>query len=472
MASNEEKIESLPPLKMTRQHYLLYVMIALFMYSTVCSVVVETQYAYYAVQRERNVTGSVSRDTSCTANKSTSQYLLQQEIQRETAQWNAYGHIASAFPALIMTILVGSWSDKIGRRVALIIPILGLIFKCSFLAISVQLEWNIYYLLIPFFVDGIAGTSVGFISAALSFTADLTKYGKTRTFGIVLVEMTLGLGVTTANITSGYLIRYTGFLYSVVACLSVTILTLILIIFLPETVQSKKNFQSVSQIQYFKNSINFYIHKGPSRWKYIILAASFSLSVMPTIGRNNVQIFYLLNSPYCWSSVLIGWFGAARSVSELIIGLGLVRLLRKCMSERQMLFAGTLSAIGYYTLMSTAVNDIMVFLTPVVGIMSHYPKPMIRSLLSAITARDEQGAMFGGLTAIESTSGLLGSVLANFIYGETVAIYRGIAMAIFGVCHFIALCLISVFIFREKREKKIPEDVNVDDEKIIYAIKM
>lgn len=56
------------------------------------------------------------------------------------------------------------------------------------------------------------------------------------------------------------------------------------------------------------------------------------------------------------------------------------------------------------------------------------------------------GAMFGGLTAIESTSGLLGSVLANFIYGETVAIYRGIAMAIFGVCHFIALCLIRYLV--------------------------
>lgn len=54
--------------------------------------------------------------------------------------------------------------------------------------------------------------------------------------------------------------------------------------------------------------------------------------------------------------------------------------------------------------------------------------------------------MFGGLTAIESTSALLGSVLANFIYGETVAIYRGIAMAIFGVCHFIALCLIRYLV--------------------------
>ncbi|CAC5401829.1 SLC46A1 [Mytilus coruscus] len=471
MTSNEEKIKSLPQSKMTRRHYLLYILIVLFVYSYVCTVIVETQYAYYAVERERNVTGSVSRHASCTANKSTSQFLLQQEIQRVTAQWNAYGHIASALPALIMTILVGSWSDKIGRRVALIIPTLGQIFKCSFLAIAVKLEWNIYYLLIPFFVDGISGTLVAFISAALSTTADLTKYGKTRTFGIVLVEITLGLGVTTANITSGYLIKYTGFVYSVVTCLSVAILVLLLIVFLPETVQSKKNFQSISQIQYIKNSISFYIQKGPSRWKYIILAASFALSVMPTIGRNNVQIFYLLNSPFCWSSVLIGWFGAARSVSELIIGLGFVRLLRKCMTDRQMLFAGTLSAIGYYILMSSAVNDIMVFLTPVVGIMSHYPKPMIRSLLSAITARDEQGAMFGGLTAIESTSSLLGSVLANFIYGETVAIYRGIAMAIFGVYHFIALCLISVFIFREKREKKI-EDVDVGDQKIIYTIKM
>jgi hypothetical protein len=51
--------------------------------------------------------------------------------------------------------------------------------------------------------------------------------------------------------------------------------------------------------------------------------------------------------------------------------------------------------------------------------------------------------MFGGLAAVDAVCSLLGSVFANFIYSETVSIYRGLIMLVFVSQHLIALCLLG-----------------------------
>ncbi|VDH90949.1 MFS transporter, PCFT/HCP family, solute carrier family 46 (folate transporter), member 1/3 [Mytilus galloprovincialis] len=445
--------------RLTCRHFLMSIIIILMIYGNVVLGTAETQYGYYAVQRQKNITSvvSASRQSLCEANTSSIRFKQQQEVQSETANWSAYCHLAQSIPVLLMSLMVGSWSDKIGRRTALLVPTIGLIFKSGFFALAIKLEWNIYTLIIAYFVDGLCGMWISLIAASYSFAADLTKYGKSRLLGIVLIEIMLGVGVTIGALSSGYVIKYLGFLYGAVLVVSVACLLVLLIIFLPESVQTTEKLTSISQLKYLKNALSIYIEKDPLRYKYIILAVVFALNVLPSIGRGNVQSLYVMNSPFCWNAVYIGLFGALISFAQTI-GVGLSRLLYKCMSKRAMIILGSISAIAYYLITAVAINDVMLFISPVVGLFGTYPITLIRAMMSQLTPKDKQGAMFGSLGAIDAVCSLIGSVASNVLYGATVSINDWLIWAVFGGFHVAGLLLFGLLLYKEAAEKRKIED--------------
>ncbi|XP_076070413.1 lysosomal proton-coupled steroid conjugate and bile acid symporter SLC46A3-like [Mytilus galloprovincialis] len=460
--------------RLTCRHYLMPLIIILMVFGNVVLGTAETQYGYYAVQRHKNITSvvSASRQSLCEVNTSSIRFKQQQEVQSITANWNAYCHLAQSIPVLLMSLMVGSWGDKIGRRAALIVPTFGLFFKAAFFAIAIKLEWNIYTFIIAFFVDGLCGMWITLVAASYSFAADLTKYGKSRLFGIIMIELTLGMGVTIGSVSSGYVIKFLGFFYGSVLIVGITCFIAILILSLPESVQTTEKLTSISQIEYLKKSVSFYTKKGPLRYKYIILAVVFALNVTPAIGRVNVQSLYVLNSPFCWNAVLIGLFGALRSFVQMIVGVGLSRLVYKCMSKRAMIILGSISAIAYYMVTAVAVNDVMIFIAPAVGLFGAYPITIIRAMMSQFTPKDKQGAMFGSLAAIDAVCSLIGSVASNVLYGATVSIYTGLIWLVFGGFHLAGLLLFGLLLYKEAAEKKNVEDNTTEDVKLVYVVKL
>ncbi|VDI17896.1 Hypothetical predicted protein, partial [Mytilus galloprovincialis] len=337
---DEEKPEEEQVPKLRIRHLLMPVIIILMTFGNVVVSTAETQFAYYAVQKEYNISSVVSesRQSLCEANKSSPLFKQQQKIQSITANWNAYCHLAQSVPVLLMSLMVGSWSDVIGRRAALIIPTFGLIFKSAFFAI----------------------------------------------------DMTLGVGIALGVFASGYIIKFLGFLYGSVLMVGLGVLLCFMISLLPESKRSTNKITSTTQFEYLKNALSFYFKKSPTRYKYILLAIVFSFQALPNVGRINVQSLYVMNSPFCWSSVLIGLFGGVRSVAQTIVGVSLAWPLYRCMSKDAMVIVGSLSAIGYYVLTALATNDIMVFMTPVIGLLLNFPVIVIRSEMSQITPRERQ----------------------------------------------------------------------------------
>ncbi|XP_052077124.1 solute carrier family 46 member 3-like [Mytilus californianus] len=179
-----------------------------------------------------------------------------------------------------------------------------------------------------------------------------------------------------------------------------------------------------------------------------------------------------MNSPFCWNAVLIGLFGALRSFVQMIVGIGISRLLYKCMSKRAMIILGSISAIGYYMVTAVAINDIMIFITPAVGLFGTYPITIIRAMMSQYTPKDKQGAMFGSLAAIDAVCSLIGSVASNVLYGATVSIYAGLIWVVFGGFHLAGLLLFGLLLYKEAAEKKKIEDSKTKDVKLVYVVKL
>ena len=80
----------------------------------------------------------------------------------------------SALPSIIITLFMGGWSDKVGRRPTLILPVLGSVLDAAGVLIVMIFELPIYCLFVGALLHGLCGYYTTIILACLSYIADTT----------------------------------------------------------------------------------------------------------------------------------------------------------------------------------------------------------------------------------------------------------------------------------------------------------
>ena len=117
------------------------------------------------------------------------------------------------------------------------------------------------------------------------------------------MEMAIGIGNLLGGISAGFLIQSIGYMRTACLACVVKVCNITLIFFLPETFQPKKNAWSISFVlQSVKKSFEFYYSKEflGKRWKYNLTLAIFILGNMTIVGKNQIEILYIINSPFCF----------------------------------------------------------------------------------------------------------------------------------------------------------------------------
>ena len=69
---------------------------------------------------------------------------------------------------------MGGWSDKVGRRPTLILPVLGGVLDTAGVLIVMIFELPIYFLFVGAFLHGLCGYYTTIILACMSYIADTT----------------------------------------------------------------------------------------------------------------------------------------------------------------------------------------------------------------------------------------------------------------------------------------------------------
>ncbi|KAJ8308915.1 hypothetical protein KUTeg_013789, partial [Tegillarca granosa] len=410
------------------------------------------QYAlqYYQNSYFPNSTRNISdgEQSVCSQNTSSQEYKDQQLVQSVTSELSIYWSLAQNIPAIFLSIIYGSLSDRYGRKLIIIISLLGTGVKAGLCALGIFLNLNIYISIVFFGVEGFTGTWISSLMALFAYGADITKPGNNRTVIILLLETFLGVGAVIGMLVSGYLIKYLGFSYAnVIASGFVAVGVLITLIFLPESVHvSEETKKTKIDFSYLNTSFKFYTVKNFSkygkRWQYLVCLSIFVLIVTANLGKATVESLYVLNSPFCWNSVTLGWFGALRSGLLAVTAAAIVKPLQFCFRDENIIIIGALSYIASCILEAFTTNNIVMFMVPVVGALTNIQTPVIRSMMSKMTSPDVQGALFAGIAALESVCNLTSSVISSGIYAETVSIFRGLVFLVMAGLNLLAALLV------------------------------
>ncbi|KAK3772193.1 hypothetical protein RRG08_035233 [Elysia crispata] len=439
------------------------------------SMVIMNPFIYDRIAEEYNHEVNTSSQMPCVKHMNdstgnTSGIEIQIEIERRVSTLELYLHLTTYVTAIIPILLLGPISDTYGRKIGFILPILGTLIKQIVYIIVVALRLPVSLLYLAHAIEACGGSFAAMLSAIFSVTSDVTQVGQGRSGWIAVMEALQTLAAASGQIYTAQWMRH-GYLHPLICALCMCCVALVMTIFLlPETHSTASTGDSSHASNQeddtgqcwrilrtcwntVKESVAVYYKDGDANQgrdgqqrilcKRRLCLAIFILTVAVNFSRTGVEALFQLKYPLCWAATQVYTFSGVRiflSWLAILVTLGLMQKLFK-MADRHVAIVGIVSSILSNAALSLAVNDAMVYEAAVVGYMTRSIIPMLRSVLSSVVDHAHQGAMYAGLSCIESLGASVFSTAANRIYYASLSYWAGEIFVVFACIMIIALVL-------------------------------
>lgn len=242
---------------------------------------------------------------------STNKTSLQNVIQSESTRFMMLINLATNGPSIITTIFLGSFSDRHGRKLTMLIPLTCSSLSYFLYSIFIFLKLDRKLFVLPGLINGVGGGWTAMYMAAFSYLSDRTTK-ESRSFRITVMEASTGVTITLSQILIGLSIKKFGYLYSflfvqvtLISCLFITI------VFLKESKGNKQDANAhTSILSYVKATFNLYIRPSEDgrRWRLNLCLIILFMGAYVNTGRTDICTYLLKDYPFCWRSDYIGYF--------------------------------------------------------------------------------------------------------------------------------------------------------------------
>ncbi|XP_039632613.1 solute carrier family 46 member 3 [Perca fluviatilis] len=434
--------------------FLVEPVVALYAFSSFLIYPLVQQYVYRRLWQElTNTTYPISDNTSrCAENSNSSNHSsYHEEVQRQASLFSLYTELFSTIPSLVVTFMLVAYSDLGGRKITIIMPLIGsLIYTLAFLTVS-YFELNVYLLIGSSLLSSLFGGLGTFLGGCFAYVADLCEDGRQKTLRMAGVDMMIGLLSGVASISSGYFLRAAGFNWPFLTSALCQCLILLYAIFILEETVKKAPTDAIllngspepSAIKQMIYGVYHMFARTSRRSKtvlvlLILIFTSFSFAYM---GGISLMTLYELNKPLCWTEILIG-YGSALSTTVFLTSFVGVSAFTYCgVPQLLIVLMGILSVISGMVLLAFAKTTLLMFLVRVPMLLSITPFPVLRSMISKIISKSEQGALFALLSFLDSLTSNVSVAVFNSVYAATVAWYPGFVFLLSA-----GLCVIPLFV--------------------------
>lgn len=404
------------------------------------------QYVYRRLWQEMtNTSYPISGDTSRCATNGSNHSSHHEEVQKAASLFALYNELFSMIPSLVVTLILVAYSDKRGRKPTIIMPLIGsLIYTLSFLVVSF-FELNLYLLIGSTIVSSFFGGIGTLLGGCFSYIADLCEDGKQKTMRMAGLDMVIGLLSGVAALSTGYFLRAEGFNWPFFTSAVLQSLNLLYAIFILEETLKRPPDDSAaldapprSSVMYALAYGIYQLFAGASRRRNVLLVLLLlvlSTYVFANTGGLSMITLYELNEPLCWSEILIG-YGSALSVSVFLTSFIGLAILSHCgVPNLVIILIGILSVMTSLIMVAFSKTTLMMFLVRLPMFLAIMPFPVLRSMMSKIVSKSEQGALFACVAFLESLSGSVAFTVFSSIYAATVGWFPGFSFLLAaGLC--------------------------------------
>ncbi|ELU02913.1 hypothetical protein CAPTEDRAFT_73858, partial [Capitella teleta] len=287
--------------------------------------------------------------------------ILQNAVQQKSAFFMAMTSIVQGIPALFVTLFLGSYSDKVGRKYAIIPPIIGVISKCIAFLLVINFNGSIWWLLVGSFAEGAGGMAYVALLGCVSYIADTTTT-ENRLFRIAVLEFTTMFSGIIGPVGIGYIIKGWGYFWPFSIVIIGFLVNLVYVIyFVPETITKDPDARFLST-EHVKTTVRIFCYDdGTNRmWKLRVLFLVMLTASAISLEMATMTLFQL-NRPLCWDSVMVGYYSATYLAIGTIGGAILAKICKRCLQDSHVALMAGLCVATRLVYTGFVQNSIMMF---------------------------------------------------------------------------------------------------------------
>ena len=257
--------------------------------------------------------------------------------------------LSAAIPSLFMALFLGSWSDKVGRRVVIMLPVIGGLLDSACIIVTILTRAPLYLLCVGSFANGVCGFFTTMILAVFAYIADVTD-SKDRSLRLGILEAVAFTSGMISHMTSGWWIHHLGFKAPYIFIFSLHLFSLIYVIcILPESVKNpvKMTLKDLFDRGHISKMVVVFKEASPdAKWPLYGLVLTSAFMMISSIGFGSVIVLYTLDTPFCLSPIMIGYFLADCMLMQALGAIFALVVLQKCVSEILLTQLGILSMVS------------------------------------------------------------------------------------------------------------------------------
>lgn len=351
--------------------------------------------------------------------------LVESFVGNDTTQGAFFvGALAASYSLMqfIFSPIMGSLSDRFGRRPVLLLSLFGSGFDYLLLAFAPSLAW----FFLGRVVAGLCGASIG---TAAAYIADVSPPEKrAQNFG--LIGMSFGLGFVAGPLLSAFLGTLDLTLPGPLASLTgVTVLSGLRVPFLVAAGLSFAN--AMYGLFVVPESLPEDRRRAFSWARANPIGTLGALSKYTVVRGLALTLFLVGFAQRCLESTWVlytehrfGWDIKATGISLGVVGItaavvqgGLVRRVIPRLGEQRSLTLGILVTTIAFVLYGLASQGWMLYVVIVIGSLGAIAGPATQGLMSRAVPSNEQGMLQGGMSSVTSLTNILGPLLATNLFG-------------------------------------------------------
>ena len=421
---------------------------------------------------------------------------IENEIQQDSANYIMAYKILLNLPAVLLGLFCGAWSDRIGRKMPVMLPCVGTIFATLLYMTSMvsRRDMVMSLVLTGAALRGAFGKSAVVTMALHSYISDISsKDNRTERLGRLLSMNFFGYFV--GSLLTGALLDNYGF--DIIFCIVVfinAVCVLITVFFMQESLPTpditpaatpgsefppepepeptpvlsndteslapvgeqknkwKSRFRMPFHPNHVRESLEVITRAREDRKRVHLILFFTTIIVQQTCksGEVDVTLLFVERSPLSWQKSMYGYLLAT---DYACLGLAVFVLL-PFLSNVPHINDITLVALGVcfkilrLTVLTFSNFTWMIYLSVVIGCPSAMIISGAKSLISKTVDEREVGKAFSLLSCCETVSNLVGSVLFTNLYSLTLNVYAGLTFGVDALV-FVTLLVVIVFLARD-----------------------
>jgi len=387
------------------------------------------------------------------------------EVQEEVTTINLYYTFLSALPCILVSLIIGPWSDRHGRKPVLLVPILGhiiaqFVYIANVYFWSARAEYNLISALYSLF-----GGTTTLLIGVYSYIADTTTTD-TRTSRVAVLDVAIIGGYTAGNFLSAVVYENWGFYgtFGTTICLLVAVFFFILFCLdesrkpvAQSVLCSSDESEVVEDVTLCTKIWEVMVAVVRRREGHTRAVILMLLTIMLIyVGNGSADVNYLFTRKmFDWDESMFTKVTTMITIIQSISSLVLLPLLSYKLHVPDPVIGTLASCSSFAAILGIALSTSgnMYIFANCLGLMSTQVSTVIRSLLSKVVPDTELGKVYTMLGCLEAAIPLIASPILTIVYNTTLDTFPGSVYLTEAAAMVVAVGLFSTVALLTKRDQ-------------------